>query len=78
MSDIESGNGNGNGYRLVPFAERCGDIEWHAGVVLNTDGPRGIRETRSTYCQPFASKEEALRYARSQCEQAFWPEASTS
>lgn len=58
------------GYRLIPFAERWGDVDWRAGVILDVDGARGARETRSTYCKPFESKEEALRFARAQCVQA--------
>jgi hypothetical protein len=59
-----------SGYRLIPFAERWGEVDWRAGVILNIDAARGARETKSTYCKPFVSKEEALRFARAQCEQA--------
>jgi len=60
----------GSGYRLIPFAERWGDVDWRAGVILDVDAARGARETKSTYCKPFVSKEEALRFARAQCERA--------
>jgi hypothetical protein len=55
-------------YRATPIAEGA-DADWRAGVLLSGGDPRGDRPAKSLYPQSFASEEDALRYARSACEQ---------
>ncbi len=55
-------------YQATPIAEGWGDSDWRAGVLLSGSDPRGDRPAKSLYPQLFASQEEALRYARSECE----------
>ena len=55
-------------YRATPIAEGWGETDWRAGVLLSGSDPRGDRPAKSLYPQLFASEEEALRFARSECE----------
>lgn len=56
-------------YQAVPIAEAWGDTAWRAGVLLSGDDPRGDHPAKSLYPQVFSSEEEALRFARRECEQ---------
>lgn len=55
-------------YQAVPIAEGWGDTDWRAGVLLSGGDPRGDRPAKSLYPQLFSSQEEALRFARQECE----------
>lgn len=55
-------------YKAFPIAEGWGAADWRAGVLLSGGDPRGDRPAKSLYPQLFASEEEALRYARTECE----------
>ena len=55
-------------YKAVPIAEGWGDADWRAGVLLSGSDPRGDRPAKSLYPQLFASEEEALDFARTECE----------
>ena len=55
-------------YQAVPFAEGWGDSDWRAGILLSADDARGDRPAKSLYPQVFQSREEALDFARRECE----------
>jgi hypothetical protein len=55
-------------YRATPIAEGWGDTDWRAGVLLSGGDPRGDRPAKGLYPQLFGSEEEALRFARRECE----------
>ena len=55
-------------YQALPIAEGWGDTDWRAGVLLSGSDPRGDRPAKSLYPQLFASQEEALQFARRECE----------
>ena len=55
-------------YQVLPIAEGWGDRDWRAGVLLSASDPRGDRPAKSLYPQLFASQQEALQFARRECE----------
>jgi hypothetical protein len=55
-------------YQATPIAEGWGETDWRAGVLLSGGDPRGDRPAKSLYPQLFASQEEALQFARRECE----------
>lgn len=55
-------------YQAMPIAEGWGDTDWRAGILLSCGDPRGDRPAKSFYPQLFPSQEEALRFARHECE----------
>jgi hypothetical protein len=55
-------------YRVVPIAEGWGDTDWRAGVLLSGGDARGDRPAKAIYPQLFSSQEEALQFARRECE----------
>ena len=55
-------------YQATPIAEGWGDTDWRAGVLLSGSDPRGDRPAKSLYPQIFRSSDEALRFARRECE----------
>lgn len=55
-------------YRAMPIAEGWGDTDWRAGVLLSGGDPRGDRPAKSLYPHSFSSQEEALQFARRECE----------
>lgn len=56
-------------YQATPIAEGWGDTDWRAGVLLSGSDPRGDRPAKSLYPQLFHSQEEAMQFARHECEQ---------
>jgi hypothetical protein len=55
-------------YQAMPIAEGWGDTDWRAGVLLSGSDPRGDRPAKSLYPQLFSSQQEALQFARRECE----------
>jgi hypothetical protein len=55
-------------YQAMPIAEGWGDTDWRAGVLLSGGDPRGDRPAKSLYPQLFPSQQEALQFARRECE----------
>jgi hypothetical protein len=55
-------------YVATPIAEGWGDNDWRAGVLLSGSDPRGDRPAKSLYPQLFSSQEEALSFARHECQ----------
>ena len=55
-------------YQATPIAEGWGEGDWRAGVLLSGGDPRGDRPAKSLYPQLFPSEEEALQFARRECE----------
>ncbi len=55
-------------YEATPIAEGWGDTDWRAGVLLSGGDARGDRPAKSLYPQLFHSSDEALQFARRECE----------
>jgi len=55
-------------YQATPIAEGWGEADWRAGVLLSGGDARGDRPAKSLYPQLFSTQEEALRFARRECE----------
>lgn len=55
-------------YMATPIAEGWGDTDWRAGILLSGGDPRGDRPAKGLYPQLFPTAEEALRFARGECE----------
>jgi hypothetical protein len=66
MREIESFNLGE--YRAMPIAEGWGDHDWRAGVLVSAGDARGDRPAKSLYPQLFSSQQEALQFARRECE----------